>query len=284
MTDHYKILGVEKSASKDEIKKAYRKLAQKFHPDKGGDETKFKEIQSAYDVLSDDKKRSNYDRPEPSFEGSHHDMMREMMRRAYEAGAGAYEQVFEVHAPISIQEAYKGATIGINLNGKQDTVKLPAGVPNGARGQYTTEGGKKINVTAVFTPSPFKSKHLQESNRQVSADGRGFTGIIETGDLETALNLDVLDLMLGTWVEVQDFLGDKMSVRVPAGFNPNLRLKVKGKGYLNWSVQSDSATKDRADMYLRIIPQFKPVKDLDKAKVKALYDLTKDEVPNDTEL
>src|SRR6266850_654870 len=61
--DYYKILGVQKVASEDEIKKAYRKLAHQYHPDKpGGDEKKFKEISEAYQVLSDKNKRMNYDR------------------------------------------------------------------------------------------------------------------------------------------------------------------------------------------------------------------------------
>lgn len=61
-TNYYNILGVDKSASKDEIKKAFRKLAQKYHPDKkGGDEAKFKEINEAYTVLGNDKKRQEYD-------------------------------------------------------------------------------------------------------------------------------------------------------------------------------------------------------------------------------
>lgn len=60
--DYYKILGVQKDASKDEIKKAFRKLAHKYHPDKKeGDEQKFKEASEAYSVLSDDKKRAEYD-------------------------------------------------------------------------------------------------------------------------------------------------------------------------------------------------------------------------------
>ncbi len=60
--DYYQILGVDKKASKDEIKKAFRKLAHKYHPDKkGGDEAKFKEVNEAYGVLSDDQKRSEYD-------------------------------------------------------------------------------------------------------------------------------------------------------------------------------------------------------------------------------
>ncbi len=63
MRDYYKILGVTKNASEEEIKKAYRRLAHQYHPDKaGGDENKFKEINEAYQVLSDKAKRANYDR------------------------------------------------------------------------------------------------------------------------------------------------------------------------------------------------------------------------------
>jgi molecular chaperone DnaJ len=62
MKDYYQILGVEKSASKEEIKRAFRKLAHKYHPDKsGGDEAKFKEANEAYQVLSDEQKRAQYD-------------------------------------------------------------------------------------------------------------------------------------------------------------------------------------------------------------------------------
>ena len=59
--DYYEILGVTKNASQEEIKKAFHKLAHKYHPDKGGDEKKFKEINEAYQVLSDTQKRQQYD-------------------------------------------------------------------------------------------------------------------------------------------------------------------------------------------------------------------------------
>jgi len=68
--DYYKILGVSKDASKDEIRRAYRELAHQHHPDKkGGDEKKFKEINEAYQVLSDDNKRQQYDQFGTTFEG-----------------------------------------------------------------------------------------------------------------------------------------------------------------------------------------------------------------------
>lgn len=69
MKDYYQILGVKRDASPEEIKKAYYKLAHKYHPDKGGDEKKFKEINEAYQVLSNEEKRKQYDRFGQVFEG-----------------------------------------------------------------------------------------------------------------------------------------------------------------------------------------------------------------------
>src|SRR3989344_5200241 len=68
--DYYDMLGVERKASKEEVKKAFHKLAHKYHPDKeGGNEAKFKEVNEAYQVLSDDKKRREYDTYGKTFPG-----------------------------------------------------------------------------------------------------------------------------------------------------------------------------------------------------------------------
>jgi len=68
--DYYQILGISKNASSEEIKKAYRKLAHQYHPDKGGDEKKFKEINEAYQILSNKEKKEQYDRFGQVFEGA----------------------------------------------------------------------------------------------------------------------------------------------------------------------------------------------------------------------
>lgn len=68
--DYYKTLGVARNATKEEIKKAYRTLAHKYHPDKGGDEARFKEVNEAYQVLSDERKRGQYDQFGQVFEGA----------------------------------------------------------------------------------------------------------------------------------------------------------------------------------------------------------------------
>lgn len=67
--DYYQILGISRTASQDDIKKAYRRLAHQHHPDKGGDEKKFKEVNEAYQILSDQQKRSQYDQFGRVFEG-----------------------------------------------------------------------------------------------------------------------------------------------------------------------------------------------------------------------
>jgi DnaJ family protein A protein 2 len=80
MANLYDILGVQKNASQDDIKKAYKKLAIQNHPDKGGDEKKFQEISNAYDILGDQKKRQDYDNGGQQFRGrpNHEDIFAQM--------------------------------------------------------------------------------------------------------------------------------------------------------------------------------------------------------------
>lgn len=137
--DYYDILGVKKSDPTGEIKKAYRKLARKFHPDLNpGDkaaEKKFKEINSAYEVLSDPKKKEEYDQyGKAAFDGSHGFNGFNAENFGFDFGAGGAEDIFsnlfgtsrqgsvpsvghdlETHLDISLEEAYKGVKKQITL-------------------------------------------------------------------------------------------------------------------------------------------------------------------------
>jgi DnaJ-class molecular chaperone len=280
MTTAYETLGVAKDASDDDIKKAYRKLASKYHPDKVTDEAekkvveaKFKEVKDAFETIETAEKRARYDNPQQQDDGFQqfndiNDILRQMR-----AQQGMHvHQVYELVTQLPIEAAYKGHTMSMRLNGVDDKVVLPPGIPNGARGQFKSEGGKNVIVTVHFMPSAFETVPINEARPLIGTNGQP-TGEIGTGDLTTTVEVDALDLMIGGWIQVTDILGDKYQVRIPAGHNINQRLKLKGKGYKNWSVKLDRAVDHRADLYIRVLPQFKQAKDLDPVKVKVLYDL-----------
>ena len=147
MADYYQTLGVDKNASDDEIKKAFRKLAKIHHPDQGGDESKFKELQEAYSILSDPQKRAEYDSPKPSF--SHqgfefsfpddieqfirNQMFHEIFRRQPHAPVN---QNIQLSTTITLEEAFSGKEIIANVtlpNGRDQVIniKIPPGVHEG---------------------------------------------------------------------------------------------------------------------------------------------------------
>lgn len=281
----YETLDVPKNASDDEIKKAYRKLASKYHPDKVTDEAekkvveaKFKEIKDAFEKIETADKRARLDNPQPEFQqfSDINDILNQMRAHAQ------MNQVFEFVTQLPIEAAFKGHTLDVSFNGTKDRIVLPAGIPNGARGQFRSEGGKNCVVVVQFAPSNFETKNINEARQIIGPNGQP-TGEIDTGDLTTTVDVEALDILIGAWIQVSDFLGEKFQVRVPAGFNITQRLKLKGKGYKNWSVKIDRAVDHRADLYIRINPIFKQPKDLDSTKVQTLYDLTRPTKPEQSE-
>ena len=121
MTNLYQVLGLEKSASADDIKRAYKKLAVQNHPDKGGDEKKFQEISNAYDVLSDPKKKQEYDSGGSNgnrFNGNHDDIFAHFFGRRG-GGPQPPQKCNDILKPykITLRDAFTGVkkTLKIKL-------------------------------------------------------------------------------------------------------------------------------------------------------------------------
>jgi DnaJ-class molecular chaperone len=290
MKNYYDVLEVPKNASDDDIKKAYRKLASKFHPDKVTDvgekaaaEVKFKEVKEAYEVLSDPVKRQQYDNPQSSDFQQFSDISDILNRMRAAGGNVRFQQIHELVTDVPIAEAYKGFVLKARLGNEMDEIEIPAGLPAGARGQFKSKSGKRVFVTVRFAPSQFKSIHVNDAQPQISPQG-AFTGLIQTGDVETTVEVNALDLLLGSWIRVTDIIGDAYEVRVPAGHNIQNRLKVKSKGYKHWDTRRDCASDVRGDLYVRVLPIFKTPLNFtaeDKAKVKQLLDQLEPKESND---
>ena len=191
--DYYDILGVKKAATEDDIKKAYRKLAKKYHPDvnKGNKEAenKFKEISEAYAVLSDKEKREQYDR---------------LGKEAFSfggAGGGAYggQNPFAGFDFSQFAEQFGGGTRGRRTAGRR-----------------TTPGGG--GFTDIF------------SDLFGGAAGGGFeTGPMRGSDAEAELTIDFRDAVLGTTMDLT-MNGDHIKVKIPAGVRDGQKIRLRGRG------------------------------------------------------
>ncbi|PJE58469.1 MAG: molecular chaperone DnaJ [Candidatus Portnoybacteria bacterium CG10_big_fil_rev_8_21_14_0_10_36_7] len=137
--DYYEILGVQKGASDEEIKRAYRRLAHQYHPDKqGGDEKKFKEINQAYQALGDAQRRSQYDQFGENYE---------QMRGAGGQGAGGHEDFSSFGDVFEFFRQSGGARTGQQGGAEEfDLGDLFGGIFGGGRGQGGTRRGKDIDI------------------------------------------------------------------------------------------------------------------------------------------
>jgi curved DNA-binding protein len=258
-TDYYAALGVERGASAEEIRKAYRRLAQKHHPDvskEPGAEARFKEIAEAYQTLKDPEKRAAYDalgsrpqgadfRPPPDWARQHGgesfsfedlDFGDLFTRFGGTHGAGGRRrtsvpgQDFEVAASISLEDAYRGTTLELNLsipehdeNGALRRVphavkaRIAPGAVDGQRLRLPGKGGKgwaggkngDLYVDLSFKPHPL-----------YRADGH---------DLYLDLPLTPAEAALGAPIEVPT-LGGAVTLKVPAGTSSGQKLRLGGRG------------------------------------------------------
>lgn len=160
--DYYKILGVEKSASSDEIKRAYRKKAMEYHPDRGGDQQKFKEVNEAYQILSNTQKKSQYDQFGQTFDGMDGggaggyqssgfggQGFDDIFSGSFGGGLGdifenffgsAFSQV-NIELQISLTQAILGDKVRFKTQVGEVEMEIPAGTQDGQSFRITGKGG-----------------------------------------------------------------------------------------------------------------------------------------------
>jgi DnaJ-class molecular chaperone len=224
--DYYKILGVSKNATKDEIKKAYRNLARKYHPDHNPDnkdaEEKFKEVQEAHEVLSDEEKRKTYDmfgsaefRPGGQT----------TWRRAGDPGGSNYQYTYSSQDFPGFEDIFK------DIFGFGGGPRARAGT--GARGG----GGSFRDI-------------FSQSERQQPSKGKDLEYQIEI-DFDTAIKGGVRDITISRQ-KLNNVSTEKLSVKIPPGVATGSRIRVQGKG-------ESGSRGDQGDLYLRIVVQAHPL-------------------------
>jgi curved DNA-binding protein len=275
--DYYKILGVERKASADDIRKAYRKLAMQHHPDKNPGnkkaEEKFKEINEAYQVLSDAEKRARYDQLGNAYSnfrtsggrpndfqwddwfanqqrgsstnmdenfaggGGFSDFFRMIFGEAMRSSGRDYTPHggYQQDVQISFQEAYDGAMRQVQANGRKLQVRIPAGVKTGSRVRVAGAGPEGTDLYMVM--------EVAEDVR-FERDGQ---------DLTTTSPISVFIMILGGDVDVETPTG-KVKLSIPAGTQPEQIFRLAGRGMPHLK---NSATK--GDLYVKLkvqIPKY----------------------------
>lgn len=245
--DYYSILGIDKSASPEEIKKAYRKLAMVHHPDRGGDHNKFSEINAAYETLSDPGKKAAYDNPQPDWNNwtppnwANNDPFApgSAFSEAFGDIFGRRQQVKRnpdgvADVNISIEQAYNGAEISLDLGYTNETLNIPEGVRDGTKFRFVGKG-----------PSRFKDIPAGDLIVRVNINYPGNLGR-ELDDLFIRVNVDALDAMQGTEINYTHISKKEIKIKIPAGVQPGARLRIQGWGMPNPN------TKKHGDLYVLV--------------------------------
>ena len=243
--NHYEILGVSKDASAEEIKKSYRKLASKHHPDKaGGNTEKFKEIQVAYDTLSDEQKREQYDielagggRREFSFNTNNMnadpnaDIFNSLFRQfGFHVDPGRFQQAHQRPArnqdvriamildlAETLSEQDKTLTLPGNVK-ETIEIKVPRGTHHGTVIRYPGLGGK--SVTTAPRGDLYVQYHIKP---HPNFDQQGI-------DLITPLTINCLDAIVGCERSITNIDGRTFKVIIPAGSQPGRKFGIPDAG------------------------------------------------------
>lgn len=260
MKDYYSILGVNKAASADDIKRAYRRLASQHHPDKGGDKSKFQEIQEAYSVLGDENKKKEYDNPRPqthfSFGGMPGGMNLDDIFNMFGMNARQQTMTPRLQLWIGLEDVARGGPrpISLQIGDKINTVEIdiPQGIGDGDTIRYPKlgPGGQDLIIT-------FRIK----SDPRWHRDGL---------DITTDRTINIYDLILGTELPIVDLLGTTLMLKVPPCTQPGSILRMRGRG-LPSSTLPGRSNRPPGDILVRIqgyIPTELP-KDLIDAVIRA---------------
>jgi len=279
----YETLGISESATQAEIKKAYRKLARKYHPDickKPECEEKFKEINAAYEVLSDEEKRRQYDQFGDSMFGGQSfqdfyrsqganvdldEILRNIFGGGFSAGGfsgrqssgfggfdfgggfGGYSQPnLDIHAKMTIpfNVAVMGGTHSVNINGETVNLKIPAGI----------ETGKKLRVRGKG-----KSFQGQRGDLIIEVEVAPSPEYERNGnDLIKTIDVPLKKMMFGGKIAVQT-LHKEINVKIPKNSKNGQKLRVKGYG-----------VKDKGDLYLKLNVVLPKVEELDSELAKMM--------------
>lgn len=256
--DYYEVLGVGKNASDDEIKKAYRKLAVKYHPDKNpGDkeaEAKFKEINEAHDVLSDKQKRARYDQfghagvggaggnpfggaGNPFGQGGAFNFNGQTFNFDF-GGGGAFDDIlgsifgfggpgarrprrgadYQTSVALSFEEAIFGTAKKVSVEGEDLKVKIPAGIDDGMSIRLRGKGG----------PAP--EGGTEPGDLYVRVRVRPHKSLTREGAIILSEEkISMVDAALGCEIDVETVDGT-VTMKVPAGTQSGTPFKLSGHG------------------------------------------------------
>ena len=221
MTNHYQTLGVDRGASPDEIKRAYRRLASQHHPDKGGDKHKFQEIEQAYRTLSDPQQRAQHDNPPNPFghmggQGFNFESIFDIFGTRFQHPHQQRMQQARMSLWITLQDVAEGGrkTISVGSQAGNVTVEIeiPLGINDGDTVQYPKTGPMGMDLLITFRVHPNPRWERQ-----------GLNLIAEQA-------VSIWDLILGSEIMVRDVLGNTLSLSIPPRTQPGTTFRLRERG------------------------------------------------------
>ena len=235
--DYYSILGVPRGASEADIKKAYRSLAMKHHPDRGGDQAKFQQVQEAYATLSDAGKRQQYDNPQPQgggfqFHFNSGDPFADIFSQFGFPGGDPFAQArqqqrrnkdLRIRINLSLRETLNDQqkTISVQTStGERQTVnvQIPKGVTTGSSIKYPGLGD---NMFSTLQRGDLYVTFVVEEDPIYQVDGI---------NLVYNLQINVLDAMVGCAADVPSIEGRVFNINIPAGTAHATKFRIPNQG------------------------------------------------------